>query len=80
MYDRGNTRELIKSYLDDRKPIIHYNDTISIPLWNTVGVPQGSKFSPLLTNNLHYYLNEVMATQHADDSSLYLALSKLCCN
>ena len=44
---RGNIYDLIKSYLQERKQFIQYNDKKSNLIPTKVGVPQGSILSPL---------------------------------
>ena len=44
----GKANSLIRSYLTNRKQIVVYENTLSIPLFVKSGVPQGSILGPLL--------------------------------
>ena len=45
---RGVTLNWFKHYLNDRKQFMSYNDTTSVSMKVTCGVPQGSILGPLL--------------------------------
>ena len=71
---RGNTHDLINSYLSNRKQFIQINDIKSESCSTMIGVPQGSCLSPLLflilINDIQNYTN-LKVINFADDTLLY---------
>ena len=76
---RGNIYELIKSYLQERKQFIQYNDKKSKLIPTKVGVPQGSILSPLffltMINDLKN-CSKFKVINFADDTLLYFRYNK----
>ena len=65
-----------KSYPEDREQTVMINDTLSIPLKITCGVPQGSILGPILflcfMNDMPKSLSAVLF-QYADDSAILVS-------
>ena len=76
---RGNTYNLLKSYLSNRNQFIHVENTKSNTCSVNVGVPQGSIISPLLflilINDLPNCTN-MQVLNFADDTLLYKKFPK----
>ena len=80
----GNSYELIKNYISDRKQFVIYNETESQYLKMKQGVPQGSILGPLL---FLLYINDFPKCSdffkflmYADDTTLYCNLTDICSN
>ena len=71
----GKSNFLIRNYLTNRKQIVVYEHTLSIPLTVKSGVPQGSILGPLLfsiyINDLPNFTNVFGLLMYADDTTLF---------
>ena len=78
----GLALEWLKSYLQERPHRVVVNGTYTDPKCNSVGVPQGSVFGPLLFSSYYGPLEDVIrahstdAMMHADDSQLYIIIKQ----
>ena len=72
---RGSAFEWICSYLKNRKQFVSYNDSQSIHLPITCGVPQGSILGPLLfliyVNDISHVSKLTLPILFADDTNLF---------
>jgi len=77
---KGITYELLKSYLEDRKFSVKYNNIVSLMRRIRTGVPQGAKVSPTLFNvnqiDLQYLELDAKTIKFADDLLVYKSCSK----
>ena len=71
---RGTSLEWFRSYLDNRKQYVFYNNHASSLCLNTVGVPQGSILGPLLfiiyMNDICHVSPKFNTILYADDTTL----------
>lgn len=80
---RGTYLKWFKSYLNNRKQFIPFDNGKKQSLWRliTCGVPQGSILGPLLfllyVNDLHKASNQISAIMFADDTNLFYSHSDL---
>jgi hypothetical protein len=77
---RGNTLNLLKSYLEDREIIVQINSSNGVALSSakhiTEGIPQGSILGPLLyliyTNDFTIFMKGITSIMYADDTSVQI--------
>ena len=78
---RGNSQNLIKSFLSNRKQYVAINGFESDKVNVTCGVPQGSTLGPLLfliyINDLRFSLKFATANHFADDTCIIYQSKKL---
>ena len=74
---RGTALNWIRSYLQNRKQYVDYNNAKSSMLNITCGVPQGSILGPLFfiiyINDLNQQVHSLHKTLYADDTSLLMS-------
>ena len=79
---RGNAFKWLKSYLNDRQQFTIYNNSHSSYKTVSIGVPQGSRLSPILyliyVNDIKKFTNDTYSiiTLFADDTSLTITGDK----
>lgn len=74
---------LLKSYLEDRRFMVRYQNFTSRPFSPTSGVPQGSNLGPLLFLLFINDLSDVVSCeklQFADDFELYSTINSIDCD
>jgi len=76
---RGNSLNLLKSYLSDRSQFVEFNNITSEPFKIKCGVPQGSILGPLMfiiyINDLPNTTNSFSPIIYADDTTLLTSLN-----
>ena len=73
---RGLSHSLMKSYLQDRKQVMHVNGSYSKYMAISTGVPQGSVLGPLLfliyVNDIHVAAPDCLIRLFADDTNVFI--------
>lgn len=78
---RGSAVKYLRSYLANRTQHVFFNGSLSDPVFQICGVPQGSCLGPLLysifVNDLPDVLSKASMTVYADDSTGHVSASSL---
>ena len=77
----GTVLKWLKSYLSDRSYVVKIRDSLSSPVTNNCGVPQGSVIGPMLYTMYSAPISKIIEAHglgsmlYADDTQIYLSFN-----